>query len=240
MKRRWLGCLLLVAANGGCMLFDPEPNNGRIGSSRGNTIKIDKLPKATLDAYTHADSLGKQILASNPDVKIAPMFLAYGVPELMIFHQGTETICISEGLINRCKTDGELAALFCSELSKMVAEAQMQNAERNAVDIEPPYAPRVANDAVDGRTPDQTNLAEQAIFERSHPRRNIAAPAALAVDPNVLAKSYMFNLAKTNPQISADDLAKVAPLLRLAENNPKANVYQNTATRGEGLGMPKP
>jgi hypothetical protein len=239
MKRRMFACLpLMVLIAGGCLWDDPKPGSGRVASGPKYGIPPhEKLPKGSLEAATRVDSLSGIILAANPDVGVRPMFCTIGVPAVTAFHRGTTQLYVSDGLVGKCKIDkldgkdveGELAAVLCLELAKMVAEAQLQGPPRNQ-DRDPPYAPLVG-DVRGGRTPDQTNVAEQAYFEKQNPRRRESTPPP-SLDPDVLAKTYL-----TKAGYSADYLVKVAPLLRMAEANP---VYERqlTGPRSDGLGMP--
>jgi hypothetical protein len=220
---------LALLGLGGCLWDDPHPGTARSGPSR-NVPSRDKLPPAPIEESTRVDSLGRQILAANPDLTIRPMFLAVGTPKVTAFHRGTTELYVSSGLVNKCASDAELAAVLCSELGKIVAESQPP---RRFADREPPFAPRVGSDAVGGNgDPDQTRRAEQAMWEQRNPRRPDSRVPTTA-DPNILATAYL-----TKAGFTADDLTKVGPLLRQAESEPIFE-RQLAAPRGEGLGIPK-
>jgi hypothetical protein len=229
--RRCRHSYLAVALLGlsGCLWDDPHPGSARFGAN-GNVPSRDKLPPAPVQESSRVDSLGRQILAANPDLTIRPMFLAVGTPKVSAFHRGTTELYVSSGLVNKCASDAELAAVLCSELGKMVAENQPQ---RRLADREPPFAPRIGNDAVGGSgDPDQTRRAEQAMWEQRNPRRPDSRVPTTA-EPTILATAYL-----TKAGFSADDLTKVGPLLRQAESEPIFE-QQLTAPRTNGLGIPK-
>src|SRR5207237_1039878 len=70
------------------------------------------------------DIVGRRIIAANPQVGAKPMFATIGAPEPEIFHRGTSDVYVTEGLVKQCSTDGQLAAILCSELGKVVAERE--------------------------------------------------------------------------------------------------------------------
>jgi len=175
----------------------------------------DQLPRASLEAATRVDSLGSQILASNKDITIRPVFRTIGVTELTIFHQGSQQLFISEGLVNKCKTDGELTAVLCAELGKMVSESQAIGVRQD--DAEPPFAPQVGSDVVGAGgngDPSMTRQAERALWQQSQPRKQSGAFIS-APNPAELSRNFL-NKAGYNP----DELIRVGPLLRQAEANP--------------------
>jgi len=150
MGRRWFGCFsLLVLGISGCWWDDLTSGSKNVVSNRSNVPPIEVLQKAPNDVGSRVDSLGKQILAANQDIgrtlvtadpqlqkaaaakqDFRPVFFAYGVPDVVLFHQGFSAIVISDGLVRQCKSDSELAAVLSSELAAMVAEAQAQISAR--------------------------------------------------------------------------------------------------------------
>src|SRR5262249_18297250 len=157
------------------------------------------------------------ILAANPTIAFKPMFLAIDWREKeTVFHQGKESLYISTGLVKRCKTEGELAAVLCLELAKMVAEQEALAAKnRVADDDRAPLAAALARDISGGNlTPDQTEIAEGSKLEAMQPRRRpVLMPQ---IDPHLLARPYL-----TKAGFQADDLTKVGSLLQAAELNPQ-------------------
>lgn len=218
MRHCWLMGLSLIAFGLiGCMSDDA--NNDFFHKRAGTKYSIpprDKLPAGSTAAATQVDSIGRQILAANPDMGIRPMFLTIGVAEVTAFHRGANELYVSDGLVSKCKSDSELAAIMSAELGKMVAEAQTKAPKRFSAEREPPYSPNVGNNVVGGHNdPDQTNLAEQAFWEKRNPRRDTRAAQGATLEPDVLAKMYM-----TKAGFTADDVERMAPLIRQAEANP--------------------
>jgi hypothetical protein len=213
MIRRWMaGCALATAGLTGCVGddFRLKPLN----ATRNQPVDVPKnLPAASLEAASRVDALGGQILAANPSLGIRPVFRAIGVPEVVLFHKGDQELFISDGMVQKCRTEGELAAALCSELGKMASESRAVG--RGVALADPPLAPNVGGDVVGGGGgPDMTREAERALWERKNPRSNgRALPAAR--DPGELSRECLNNAGYT-----PDELLRVAPLLRQAEANP--------------------
>ena len=86
------------------------------------------MPRTTNTAVAErVELLGRRLVAQNTFLGIDPLFTTVGgrevgERELVLFHNGTEQLYISEGLVTKCQSDAELAAVLCSELGQMVAE----------------------------------------------------------------------------------------------------------------------
>ena len=93
----------------------------------GEKLKMPKSPTIS-PKYTAAcarvDDVSKYILTQNTFPGIEPVIQTFGVKELVLFHRGSEELYISEGLVERCKTNEELAAVLCSEMGQMKAEKE--------------------------------------------------------------------------------------------------------------------
>jgi hypothetical protein len=102
-----------------------------IGSSTGCLTdpwdakpKAPKVSEASLESARRVDDLAKRILDQNTFTGIEPVIRVVGVPEAVLFHRGQTELFISEGLVKKCKTEAELAAVLCTELGKMMAQKQ--------------------------------------------------------------------------------------------------------------------
>src|SRR5262249_32378475 len=81
--------------------------------------KAPKMTPASLQTAERVETLGRRIIAQNTFTGLEPLFHTIGVPDLILFHRGTEELFVSEGLVNKCKTEAELAAVLCAELGRM-------------------------------------------------------------------------------------------------------------------------
>jgi hypothetical protein len=156
--------------------------------------------------------IGNQIVKANPELNLHPLFLSLGSEQTEIFHRGRE-IYITEGLVHKCVTDGQLAAVLSAELGKMVAERETvalpetRNPERR-----PPADVPVGNDSGGTFGPaDGTHLVELARFERDRHPRDVTLPPP---SPDLLTRRI---LQKTG--YTLDDLDAARPLLNECEAN---------------------
>jgi len=232
----WLPLTVLLAC--GCTGDNSKPGMAAFASNRNVTNKPpENLPAASLAASTRVDSLGRQILAANPDIGVRPLFITIGVADLTVFHSGDTHLFISEGVVNKCKVDGagdpELAAVICSELGRMVAEAQQQKASREPMNRELPYQPRVGSGTVGSTDPTFTQQAELGLWEKDNPRTRTVSSAPGTRDPKELARCYL-----TKAGFGADQLDKIAPVLRIAEANPIYEKQLAPQPSSGGIGAP--
>jgi hypothetical protein len=142
------------------------------------------------------------------------MFRTVGSPELEIFHQGTSELVITEGVVNQCKTDGQLAAVLAMELGKMVSEREaLAGTHVRRIEREPPMEVRMGSDVAGAGGPaDMTRMAELAPYERDRKHRDEAPPPP--PDPRALARLYLLRA-----NVAASELDAAAPVLRAAGQN---------------------
>jgi hypothetical protein len=214
----WLGLALLVAV-GGCVSLGDEG----LASVPANTLAKPPEQTRTETSVNHAPAseevsrrvavVGQKIVAMNPEIGMRPRFITVGSPQLEVMHIGTNDLFITEGLANRCTTEGQLAAVLCQELGKMVAQREIlaSPATRTGRRQPPPEMP-VGRDA--GGTfgpPDGTRRIELMQFEKERQRPTDALPPP---DPDVLARTYL-----EKAGFALTDLNAVAPALREADKN---------------------
>jgi hypothetical protein len=175
------------------------------------TTKVSYAP-ASKEIALRVDRIGREILAANPQIGCRPLFATIGAPQSEIFHQGQSFVHLTEGLAKQCQSDGQLAALLCLELAKMVAERealaspQMRRPERR-----PPMDVPIGN-AGQFSTPDLTRMAELAPYDQE--RRQRATKNLPAPDANVLARGYLEKAGYAKSELEA-----VASLVSAAERN---------------------
>jgi len=115
------------------------------------------------------DDLAKRILEQNTFTGIEPVMRVIGVPESVLFHRGANELFISEGLVKKCKTEAELAAVLCTELGKMMAQKRGAIAIGRNLDPIPDVAlPGIASDS------SQVRHAELALQKRREDERKAA------------------------------------------------------------------
>jgi hypothetical protein len=193
------------------------------------------LPAAPTESASRVYAVGQTILVKNPQLGLRPLFTAIGSPEETIFHSGFSHIYISEGLIQKCKTDSELAGVLCLELGKMVSEREAQIVLQNRDDErEPLFPPRLPDVVGGGMSADMTSQAELARYQKEYPKKRVGNPTPPPDSKELAARYY------TNAGYVAADLTKIEPLLRTAERNPKFEKQLNLGPQDSGLGIPVP
>lgn len=169
--------------------------------------------QASIDVVTRVDALGRKLLSQNPQIGFQPVFTAGVDPQPEIFHKGTSEIVITDGLVKKCNTDGELAAVLAHELGKMVAE---QEALSGSVDPAKrrQAAPELRIGSSMGDPEDPLYLIERSKFDGKPRPRN--EPPPLPPDPKLLARGYLkkAGFAETN-------LDGAESILKEAEKNSK-------------------
>jgi hypothetical protein len=212
MRRRTVPLLLLLAAVG-CSSSESAttlvPHNPfESGPAAAPSPQRASYSQAAIEVAARVDQLGHKIVMANPQIGQRPVFRTVGSPEPDLFHRGTSEVFITEGLVRRCASEGQLAAFLAYELGRMVAEREaLASIKSRDPDREPPVEVRVGNDNAGAiGPPDLIRQAELARFEAQHPRRPNGTRPPL--EPSILAKAY---LQKAGYQQS--DLDAVAALL---------------------------
>lgn len=195
----------------GTTLVSPTAFNPAPASTQAPITQVSYAPAPT-ETAARVDTLGRKLLAANPQIGLKPLFHTVGSPGPVLCHRGTDQIFISDGLVKQCKTEGELAALLCNELGKMVSEREAmagvparQPVRRDPIDVP------VGND--NGGTmgaPDQTHLAEMAKYNPKRP----SGPRPLPPDPQFLATGYL-----EKAGYPRTDLDAAIPLMQAAADN---------------------
>lgn len=174
--------------------------------------------KATEETAVRVATLGRKIIEANEGVGVRPTFACIGAPQPAAFHKLTRDSCeiyVSEGLVKQCKSEGQLAAVLCTELGRVVAEkAALVGPAVVRPDIEPPFYTPVGRDeggAFGG--PDGTRMMELAAYEKRRDKFTMTMPTP--PPPDVLARSYL-----QRAGFPASDLVAAAPVLRATEQDP--------------------
>lgn len=206
------GLILASLACGGCFLIEREPRTSNKPEPFAMEAQSSAIVQANVEACTRVFSVGQRLLAANPELPQRLLFRAAGKPEPEIFHQGTTSIVITQGLVERCPGDGELAAILSVELGKMIAEREaLIPPESRQPSPRPPIEPiRFPGDGGPSNA-DPLRLRELASYEEEQ-RRQVGQPHL--PDPMALARKFLHR-AGFDPEL----IDKVRPLLRAAAEN---------------------
>jgi hypothetical protein len=168
--------------------------------------------RATEEVALRVSQLGRKILDANPEIGLHPRFTTVGAPHLEIFHRSTREVWITEGLVRACKTEGQLAAVLCLELGKMVSEREaLAQPRTRQPTLEPPPEVPVGNDS-GGRfgAADGTRLLELARYDRPRRKKGFVPPPS----PEVLAERYLVGVGH-----DAKELESIKTIARQASRN---------------------
>jgi hypothetical protein len=215
----WL-FMALLPMTGGCLTSFGSLEKSTISLVPSQTVntpvttstsaKVSYAP-GSADTAVLVDAVGHKILAANPDAQIKPFFATIGATQTEIFHKGDQMLYITEGLVKKCKSEGQLAALLSEELAAMEAERRtLARGRLREVDRQVPISVPVGN-AGQFNTPDLTHLAELSRVEKS---RAPGAKRSEPIDLHELARNFLHNA-----QFTDADYESARPLLREAEGN---------------------
>ena len=211
-RTRWAALAPLAAA--GCFGTDGPGTATAFRRPELNTPPAATAPASTATA-ARVDAIGRSITAANPQAGVDTRSLilhTIGAPQPEVFHRGTGDIFITEGLVRQCTTDGQLAAVLCIEMGKLVSEREaLTPAAVRRPDRAPPIDTGVGRDAGWGDTPDQTRTRELADYDRDRRQRT---QAVAPPDPAALARMYLVRAGYHDA-----DLQAAAPLLQQAHGN---------------------
>jgi hypothetical protein len=213
------GLVLLVCGcfnGGGNALVSPSPFGDAAPAPAAAAPTQAAHAPAAEEACRRVAVLGQKVIDANPQLGLRPQIRVAGAPQYEIFHRSGPLKCtevwLTDGLVRACQTDGQLAAVLCHELGKIVSEreALVSASVRLSEDRLPPEVP-VGTDARGAfGSPDGTRFVEQAKLDRK--RRRPAPPPP--PDPVVLARGYL-----TRAGYPGSELDDVAGLLRKAEDS---------------------
>lgn len=199
MPCRLLPVLLLAA---GCM----DADKTRSGL---NNVPVDtsKYPAAPTELAARVDQVGRQLVGTNPFLGFEPTFHTLGQSEPEVCHPDSGGLFVTAGLVERCRSDAELAAVLAHELSVMRAEKRLTDRPRK---LEP-----LATMPDGGTGPDPTQLGTQALFDKTlGDRPGRAKPE----DRRTVARDLLRNAGYDPAALDA-----VGPLLAEAAKNQKAS-----------------
>jgi Peptidase family M48 len=177
-----IAALIVLAAIAGC-----DDNRFFRGARNlvNKPVAVPDMKEPSLAAAARVDQMGRQILSANIFCGADTSFQTIGNREPLLFHRGQESVFISDSLVDKCKTDEELAAVLCHELGRMIAEKR--NAARMGYAEPLANITQTNNGEMGGITGDQFRLAELAAIEKRTPKKTVDRILAETTDPRKIA-----------------------------------------------------
>jgi hypothetical protein len=213
MVRSLVGVSSILVMVSGCL---PSQENLEVVAANpfGNPptvavpVRVSYAP-ASVEASLRVDRVVRQVLAANNDIGLRPRFATDGAPQVEVTYPDRNDVHLTEGLVKRCATDGQLAAVICMELGKLVAEREALASPGRNTWTSPPLEVPIGN-ASQFNAPDQTHLVELARYEQERKARK-----RIALDPRALARQYL-----ERAGFAATELDAATAALRPAKDTP--------------------
>jgi predicted Zn-dependent protease len=239
-----LGVLLMLGCEPWQEFLDPDAQRPAVRPVDQNPFATPgpaPAPHAAETSYTptsaaaglalRVDRIGRQLLVANSQIGLQPSFITLGAAHVEIFHQDTRAVYVTEGLVQACTTEGQLAAVLALELAKMVVEREALSPTRShPVEQEPPIEVPIGNAGqTGGLAVDQARLVELARYEK----RRQAARTTTLPEPQTLAGLYLEKAGYARQELEA-----IQPLLRRAAENYVLERQLRPSTTGWARPMP--
>lgn len=215
---RILSIVSILALAGCADVLCDRSVNGMVNKE----VKTPVVTQASVESSARVDKTGRQLLSGSPFLGVEVAFQTIGRAEPELFHHDAHGLFISEGLVNRCKSNDQLAAVLASEIAQMVAETRMT--ER--MQLPEPIPEAALGNKLDGTTDfDPPRAMELARFEKL--ARNPAEKKKWAsADPRAIAKGML-----KDAGFDSKSLDEVAPMLHEAGRN--QNIAKQLGGRGD-------
>jgi hypothetical protein len=137
------------------------------------------------------EEVARKVLAANPQLALRPRVAVTPAAELGLTHEGDYRVQITQGMVNSCASDGQLAAVLAWKFAQMSTERQARvEASLTAQDREPMPDVRIGPDQTIG----DLQLRNAELSKLGYTRRRNPEPTAPPQDPTPLARQI---LAKT-------------------------------------------
>ncbi len=163
-------------------------------------------PAPVVAARERVQRVGAQILRENPSLGVKPVWVVLNDEQPVLLRQEHQQVLVSVGLINRCATDGQLAAVLATQVGAMYSEkkAAIEQASRGS-HREPP--PNVSFTRQNGNFGDSDQYYKAEIATLGLDRRRTVQVQPL--DPLLVARQVLVQAG-----YSELDLDAMVPLLQ--------------------------
>ena len=161
------------------------------GAVVNKAIDTSAYPPARAETSERVHELGEALVGQNPFLGVAPVFYVVGRKEPEIYHPDGHGLLVTEGLVDACKSDGELSAVLAVELGKMSAE--VRSAKRMRLSDAPITPAGSAANGSPGSGPDDVQLRTEAIFQQATPAKPGPKKPPASEDAAAIAEEILQN-----------------------------------------------
>ncbi len=210
--------VMLLLACVGCVPLETLPNDPPTKQVAEMPFAETKKPMprrtnyapAARDVAYRVELTRAKLIDANPQLGLSPNVTAITSSDPEVFHTNLQQMFITDAMVRRCESDGNLAAVLAYQLGRMVVEREASVADqvRQPERLPPMHLP--IGNTTDSREADPLNLIELGRYEKQFPK---SAPRKLAPpNPHQVARAI---LERANYQRTELDAA--LPLLQTAE-----------------------
>lgn len=179
----------------------------------GEVVETRQLSPAEADVAERVSDVGEDLLAATPLGVPVVDFFTVGSEDPELFHRDTTAVFVSDGMVSRCKTDDELAAVLATEVGRLTAEFRRE-VRKQAPDPMPAVASAPKLDGSTDFDPAQAVYLAQYDREKRAPADKLGWPT---VDAKAIAAELLRNYGR-DPKLLDD----VAPLVKEADGRSSA------------------
>lgn len=200
--------MLALFVSTGCETDNNWTVNKILGWDNPKSPPMPNYPLPNTEIAERVENTGHRIIALNTFPGVDPLFTTIGVPETALFHRGPEQLYISEGLVKLCKSDGELAAVLCSELGQMVAEKRAIRKPNDRDSFPESSLPGGVPVMSGGGTPEDAGRQAELAYQERRPKAAVVDTVDAARQARILLTGAGYDAAL---------LDQVQPLLKQSQ-----------------------
>ena len=171
------------------------------------------MPGADESICVRVDTVGRKVIAANPQLALRPHFAAFGSETPELFHVDQKVVCVTDGLVKKLANEADLAAALSYELGRMVAEREARmKQDLKSAPVRVPMQLTVGG-AGQFAGPDMAGAVEMARYDQAVQERKKAS-AIVRPDPEILARDYL-----EKAGFQRTDFDRIQPVLAVAAKN---------------------
>lgn len=149
-------------------------------------VSTPALPQESVAIAARVDRVGRELLDAVPFFPVDPTFHTVALQDLILAHPDLNGVFVSEGVVGRCRSDGELAAILATELGQMAAEKRTADRLRNDNGDAVPNAEETARELLAAAGYSTSDLATvAALLKQAEANRKLVPSANLSRKPPV-------------------------------------------------------